>query len=328
MVTGFLITNPGEGYTSAPAITVYNGRAHGITGLDAAAGAPVLSPNATNSPLRKTGAGILTLDSALNSWTGPISVEEGLLRMNGLFPSSSVTMKPGTQLIGGGQCGTVTLQDAILSPGTGGFTSGGALYTGSVTAGGASVFAFSLHGTVPGGSLNGDYDQLVLTGSVQLAQGTILSVLMNGTFQADAGQVFYLLVNDGVDAIAGTFDHVAEGSVITNEEGERYLVTYRANAEGGSFTGGNDLAVKYLGQAGPPPVLQIAKTAPSGGLERVRISWPKSAEPEWKLQTSPAMTAGTWAASGLNVQSDAAEYYAIDSIPAGTTRRYYRLKLQ
>jgi hypothetical protein len=40
------------------------------------------------------------------------------------------------------------------------------------------------------------------------------------------------------------------------------------------------------------------------------------------------MTAGTWAASGLNVQSDAAEYYAIDSIPAGTTRRYYRLKLQ
>jgi autotransporter-associated beta strand protein len=318
-----MVTNPGSGYTSAPAIQLRDGLEVNVQGTDASAGVPVLAPNGSPAPLTKQGPGLLSLNSAANSWSGSVTSEAGTLRVNGQFPSSAVLMKSGTELRGTGRCGPVQLTAALLSPGQDGLASAGVLQTASLTTGDSADLDFSLHGAQPGSG----YDQLAVTGTVTIGAGTRLHVSPNSGYHPPAGMLFFLLINDGADAINGTFDGVPEGGIVTSPDTlEQFEVTYRANVESSSFTGGNDLAVRYTGQGAPPPVLSIAGVAPSGGQRRVRVSWPLTTGAEWTLQSTATLTTGSWTNSALTVQSDAAGKFVLDTVAPGTPKKFYRLR--
>jgi autotransporter-associated beta strand protein len=91
-----------------------------------------------------------------------------------------------------------------------------------------------------GGSQAGTgYDRINVTGGVTLAGELQGSLLNNFT---PTGDIFFLIVNDGIDPTNGAFSNVAEGGRIMFG-GTSMVLTYKANAEGNSFTDGNDVAL-------------------------------------------------------------------------------------
>lgn len=74
-------------------------------------------------------------------------------------------------------------------------------------------FAGNVSINVNGPTADTEYDQLNVTGSVNL---TGASVFFTGTYSPSPGQTFTILLNDDVDAIVGTFNGLAQGGTITN----------------------------------------------------------------------------------------------------------------
>lgn len=94
--------------------------------------------------LAKLGTGTLILSSGSSTFTGPISVNAGTLRVNGLIPTSAseVTVAAGAALSGSGSVQRpVTLNGGKLSPGASVGTLGG---LGAVTFGPASGIDFEI----------------------------------------------------------------------------------------------------------------------------------------------------------------------------------------
>lgn len=193
--------------------------------------------------LTKSGAGTLTL-TANNSYSGATSVTAGTLVING-SGSSAVTVSGGAVLGGSGTIGnSVTISNGgTLAPGN----SPGAISTGALTLSGtASTLAMELSGT--GAGL---YDQVNVSGSVNLnGNGQIQLSLLSG-FSPSQDDVFYLLINDGADAINGTLFGLADLATFS-AAGKVWQITYFANAEGPTpgFTGGNDLALQVVPEPG------------------------------------------------------------------------------
>jgi hypothetical protein len=107
------------------------------------------------------------------------------------------------------------------------------LDTGDLILAANSLFAVEIGGTT--GSL---YDQLNVTGSVSLA-GNLSGSLLNG-FNPNVNDTFYLILNDGTDAVTGTFAGLPQGSTV-NIGGHSFSISYTANGDGG--TTGNDVAL-------------------------------------------------------------------------------------
>ena len=78
------------------------------------------------------------------------------------------------------------------------------------------------------------YDQTNVTGTVDLGGATLSTLLLNG-FVGAQGNTFTIVSNDGVDAISGTFNGLAEGSTFTVGE-----TVFRISYVGGD---GNDVAL-------------------------------------------------------------------------------------
>ena len=73
-----------------------------------------------------------------------------------------------------------------------------------------------------------------------------------------------LIENDGTDAVTGTFNGLPEGSELT-VSGVTYFITYKYNAEAGTFDDGNDVAlcsalVSVLDSPTNPHVVAAAHT--------------------------------------------------------------------
>jgi hypothetical protein len=89
---------------------------------------------------------------------------------------------------------------------------------------------FDLAGAAPGTG----YDQLKITGTVQIGANATALIVLNGMFTATGGQQFVLIDNDGTDPIVGTFNSFDEGATFARG---LYLfhVTYRGG-DGNDFT--------------------------------------------------------------------------------------------
>ena len=195
-----------------------------------------------SSTLHKTGAGDLVISGNGNS-QGSTVVGSGTLYQLGsdnvpVFVNSSGT------LTGNGRLGVLRMtagQNGTVTPGT--LTSNVAiLNTGGINAqSSVGVFQFdinsqALNGTSPAAGVA--YDQLNVTGNVNLVGSPVLSLNLN--FQPTVRGITYTIINnDGSDAVVGTFNGLAEGSYITANN-----VSYQISYRGGD---GNDVTLTCVG---------------------------------------------------------------------------------
>lgn len=163
------------------------------------------------SALTKDGLGTLDL-SGTNTYAGGTTIVDGTLLADGTI--GSVILSGGT-LGGIGTTGTITATNGSISPGNG----PGVLHSASVTMNSSTVFKADINGTTPGNS-NGDYDQLNVTGTVNLGGASLNATL---GFTPALGNTFDIIQATG--AISGTFSQ--GNSVILN--GQKFLISYNTN---------------------------------------------------------------------------------------------------
>jgi autotransporter-associated beta strand protein len=183
----------------------------------------------------KVGTGTWTL-SGTNTYTGATTVTNGKLIVNGSISTSAVTVQSGGTLGGTGTVGSVTVQSGgYISPGNS---------PGILTVNGNYSQAGTLIAELNGITAGTTYDQVNVVGTVTLT----------GALNATVGytpvnnQLLFILVNDGTDAISGTFAGLADGSTFT-ADGKDWKISYQANYTGsntGTFTGGNDIALMAI----------------------------------------------------------------------------------
>ena len=198
----------------------------------------------------KTGNGELIL-AGNNTYSGATHIKEGTLRVNGSNTNSFLTdVSDGATLGGSGSVAGVQVElNGTLAPGD---LAGNAsiLSTSDLTFMGASAkLTIELGGTTAGGNGIAGYDRVNVTGGVRLAGAQLTGSLLNA-FTPVPADLFFIVINDGVDAVQGTF---AQASVVTI--GARlfnisYAGNFTGNAATDSFTGGNDIVLRVVPEPG------------------------------------------------------------------------------
>ncbi|WP_336490494.1 Ig-like domain-containing protein [Methylobacterium nigriterrae] len=169
-----------------------------------AAGETLTLSGKTDGSLEKDGAGTLVI-TGTNTYTGPTTVQAGLLLVDGSI-TSPVTVQSGAVLGGHGSTGTVTIESGgTLSPGN----SPGVLSTQDLSLAAGAVLKEEI-----GGTAAGQFDQLHVTGSVNLG-GATLNAVAYGSFVSARGDSFVFIDNDGTDAVSGTFAGLNEGASLS-----------------------------------------------------------------------------------------------------------------
>jgi fibronectin-binding autotransporter adhesin len=247
---------------AARTIQVDAGATNPGTGSDA-----ILSGLLSNGGLTKTGSGTLTI-SANNSYTGATDVNEGKLVVNGnqSTATGAVTVASGASLGGSGTIGGAVTVNGSLAPGN----SIGTINTGDLGIGATGALDVEL-GRDTGTPTS---DRTNVTGTVGITSGADLKLtLYAGLTNPEVGDIFYLISNDGSDVITGEFTKL-NGTDTTLNEGslfswnsQDWQITYAANHDGSSFTGGNDLAIKVVPE---PAALALLCLGAVGLLRRRR----------------------------------------------------------
>ncbi len=125
-------------------------------------------------------------------------------------------------LSGTGTVGNVTVGDGgVVAAGA----SPGCLSSGNYDQNGG-VFEVE----VDGSTVCTQYDQLGVTGTVDVDPGTTLNLIWDTNYTPTAGDTFVIIDNDGADAVTGNFNGLAEGANIT--EGEIVLSISYAGGDG------------------------------------------------------------------------------------------------
>jgi fibronectin-binding autotransporter adhesin len=152
----------------------------------------------------KNNTGTLII-SGTNTNTGNVNVGDGTMIVNGSLATANSVFVDGV-LRGAGTLPAVTISSiGSLAPGSSpGILSTGDLYFSDS----GSTYSVELDGT----TIGTQYDQTDVTGTVILA-GATLSISLG--YGLGIGDSFTIIDNDGVDAISGTFNGLAEGSTIT-----------------------------------------------------------------------------------------------------------------
>lgn len=201
--------------------------------------------------LTKRFAGTMVLNGT-GTHQGETTVEGGTLIVNGDFSAANggVNVNSGASLAGTGVLGGTTSVAGRLSPGN----SIGKLTLGNLSLESTSTLSIELGRD----GLIAISDQVEVNGSTVIAQGANLELVLLPELGTPAvGDIFWLLINNGNDAVSGTFDRL-NGVVTSLGEGDSFTwggmnweITYQANAQMASFVGGNDIAI----QAIPEPAI-------------------------------------------------------------------------
>lgn len=258
---GATITSGGTGalkFTSTVGLTYSGSGARTLTLGGSGAGANVLAASITDGPggatsIVKTGTGTWLL-SGTASYTGVTRVSGGILVVSG---DRSAATGP---LVGAGggiavADGTKIGGDIILRPDETGFQasqagtaatqtnspqffgdSEEATVMGSMTMEEGAIVEFEVQGRDP----ETGYDQVEVDKDV-IINGACLDLVVDG-YTPTVGELFFIINNKGNDPITGQFTNAPDGSIIT-ADGQSFMVTYSADFDTDSATGGNDLAL-------------------------------------------------------------------------------------
>ena len=190
--------------------------------------------------LLKTGAGTLELIGT-SSYRGATLVHEGTLFINspGTIGASFLTeIRNGATLGGNGTVGAVKVAaGGRLAPGNNEFVTA-VLSTGDLTFESAGAqLSIDLRDGAPGSG----FDQLAVTGTVTLNGANLTGSLLTG-FQPTINDLFFVILNDGVDAVTDTF---VQGNLILID-GAPFEINYTGNAQAATVTGGNDVVLRFI----------------------------------------------------------------------------------
>lgn len=193
--------------------------------------------------------------SGTNTYSGPTIVTSGVLVVDGSIANSAVTVASGATLEGNGTVGAVNIA-GTHGPGN---SPGTTTVVGDYTLSGTIII--DIEGTTPGTQ----HDQVDVTGEVDITGATLDEMFASGTYVN--GDLLFILLNDGSDAITGTFAGLNQGDMVTNYDGLDWEISYTADSAGaGSFTGGNDIALMAV-----TPVPEPNTTILFGGLGALAI---------------------------------------------------------
>lgn len=200
----------------------------------------------------KSGAGTLVLTNNTSTYSGPVQVQAGELRVNGELPALSGDVFSGATLSGLGSFGGAVNVAAggLLSPGA----SIGALRTGALALSGSLVAEVDLNNGGPAAA-----DLLSVFGGVSLSGATLDLRLLNAPVIGSWGIGTFLLVrNDGSDAVSGAFS-------VVNPLPAGYTASINYAFSGSDSLGrigdGNDIAVVIVPAPGAGTLLGIAGAA-------------------------------------------------------------------
>lgn len=223
--------------TDSNSITINQELAHSNIGGDAG----------TDGGLTKSGNGTLFLGGT-STYNGPTQVAGGVLIVNGSISGSSLTtVESGATLGGSGSVGALIIGGTV-SPGN---SPGLLTANGNVIFTSAATFALEINDTLPASG----YDQLAVNGTVSLGDASISLAGSYLTAPAIANDLFFVIINDGTDAISGTFGGIADGGHIFAPNGQDFIVTYFADSTTNSLTGGNDVALLAVPEPGSAALL-------------------------------------------------------------------------
>lgn len=197
--------------------------------------------------LTLTGTGTLTL-AANNSCRGATTASSGTLVVTGSISGSTATVQNSAMLAGSGALGAVSVQSGgTLQPGAP--AAPGLLSSGNFSLLSGGHLSLELGGVTGTGTPSTLYSELNVTGTISLAGDLHISLF--GDYAPSIGDTFYIILNDGSDAITGTFSNVVGGFITS--AGIQYQVDYEANGNGGS----NDVSLKVLSipEPGAAPLL-------------------------------------------------------------------------
>ncbi len=196
-----------------------SGTAYALTMDPTTAGTVNFQPSSNDS---KTPTGVqvnpvkTTTVSDDQSNTNFLAVANETLVIDG--KAGYVSLLKGSILKGTGQVdGLSTSEGSIVAPGhsPGCLTSTNGLY-----------FSGTYQAEIGGTDACTGYDQIKVTGTVNLNVGNTLEAILFGGFVPKVGQSYTIIDNDAADAVTGTFTGIAEGGDYTNQ-GVTYTVTYK-----------------------------------------------------------------------------------------------------
>jgi autotransporter-associated beta strand protein len=210
----------------------------------------VITAAASTAGFAKNGLGTLTINSNSNTVTGAITVNGGTLLVNGSIGASAtnaITVNTGAIL---GGSGTIWRNITVASGGTlsPGNSPGILTESGNLSLATGANFAIDLNGPAAGNTLS-SYDQMVVGGTVSLNGGTGAGATLAPSlgYFPSFFDVFFVLTNDGTDAITGTFNGLPEGSTVSLGTWAGTPVTatisYLGNSDTGATFGGNDVVL-------------------------------------------------------------------------------------
>lgn len=230
-------------------------------------------------------AGSLTVASSNNTNTGPTpnGVYKSAIAVTTISdsqPAQTETVNAYNQYVIDGTRGDVTVQDAGILKGSGtvgvlDVQSGGTVAPGHSPGcmnSGNLTIAGTYQAEIGGTTACTGYDQLNVTGTVNLTGGTLTTSLYNN-YKPKAGETYTIIKNDGSDAVTGTFAGLPEGTTF-KVSGYVFQITYK----GGT---GNDVVL----------TVKSVPTTPNTGFGLI------TANPMVTLIGASLMAGGFWGLS-------------------------------
>ena len=249
---------------SASAVTVSNGATLAFNRTDSFTVGNIINGS---GGVAQNGSGTVTLSGASTSYSGATSVNTGTLLVTGSISGSTATVKSGAELGGAGTVGPVN----VMSGGTilpGSSAAPGLFNVKTFTLGSdasGAHLALELGGTTGTNTAGVLYSELAVTGTVTLNGDAKVSLF--GGFTPAVNNVFFIILNDGADAISGAFSNAPGGLLFSG--GIEYQVNYAANGDGGAVA--NDVSLKVLAVPEPSALgLLLAGLVLAAGGKRHR----------------------------------------------------------